>query len=120
MTRVKGGIVTHRRHQKILTATKGHRASRHLLYEKAHESYFKAGSYAYAHRKERKGDFRRLWILRINAAARLSGISYSRLMDAFRKAGIEVNRKMLAEMAVRDLESFTKLVAQAQEKAAAA
>ena len=119
MTRVKGGIVTHRRHQKVLTLTKGHRASRHLLYEKANESLLKAQSYAYAHRRERRGDFRRLWILRINAAARLSGVSYSQLMNAFRKAGVLVNRKMLADMAVRDQPAFNSLVAQVQEKAAA-
>lgn len=120
MTRVKGGIVTHRRHQKVLAQTKGHRGSRHLLYEKAQESLMHGLSYAYAHRKERKADFRRLWILRISAAARASGVSYSRLMNAFRKAGISVNRKMLADLAVRDIASFNKLVSVAQEKAAAA
>ncbi len=120
MTRVKGGIVTHRRHQSVLSQTKGHRASRHLLYEKAHESLLHGQAYAYAHRKERKGDFRRLWIVRISAAARLNGVSYSRLMDAFRKSGILVNRKMLADLAVRDIAAFNKLASLAQEKAAAA
>ncbi|MBI4297383.1 MAG: 50S ribosomal protein L20 [Chloroflexi bacterium] len=119
MTRVKAGFVTHRRHHKVLAQTKGHRASRHLLYEKAQESWIKALSYAYAHRRERKGDFRRLWIQRINIAARAQGISYSVLMSLFRRAGVAVNRKMLADLAVRDKAAFDRLLAQARDKAEA-
>ena len=110
MPRVKGGVVTHRHHKKVLALTKGHRATRHTLYRRAHESMLKALSYAYRHRRERKGDMRRLWILRINAAARSQGLSYSQLMNGLKKSGVEVNRKVLADMAVRDPATFTNLV----------
>ena len=110
MPRVKGGVVTRRRHKKVLKLTKGHRATRHSLYRRAHESMLHALDYAYCHRRERRGDMRRLWIIRINAAARAGGISYSRFMEGLKKANIEVNRKMLAEMAVNDPSSFTKLL----------
>lgn len=117
MTRVKRGVTAHHRHKKVLKLTKGHRASRHTLYRRAHESMMKSLSYAYAHRRERKGDFRRLWIARINAAARAEGLSYSRLMAGLVKAGVEVNRKLLAEMAVSDPGAFSQLVGVAKEKA---
>jgi len=115
MPRVKGGFVTRRRHKKVLKMTKGHRATRHALYRRAHESLLKALSYAYRHRRERKRDFRRLWIIRINAAVRQEGLSYSRFIQGLRQAGIGVNRKMLAELAVRDPGAFSRLVARAKE-----
>lgn len=116
MPRVKGGVSTRRRHKKILKLTKGHRATRHKLYRRAHESMLHALHYAYCHRRERKGDMRRLWIVRINAAARVSGLSYSQFIDGLAKANVEINRKSLAEMAVSDPESFSKLVSIARDK----
>ena len=110
MPRVKGGVVTRRRHKKVLKLTKGHRATRHSLYRRAHESMLHALDYSYGHRRERSGDMRRLWIIRINAAARAGGLSYSRFMEGLKKSNIEINRKMLAEMAVNDPTSFSKLV----------
>ena len=110
MPRARSGKVTHRRHKKVLVLTKGHRAARHALYRNAHESMMHALDYAYRHRRERKGDFRRLWIARINAAARAEGFTYSQFMAQLKKSSIEINRKMLAEMAVKDPESFAKLV----------
>ena len=115
MTRVKGGTTTHRRHKKVLRQTKGHRGTKHTLYRRAHESLIKSLSYSYRHRRERKGDFRRLWIVRINAAARQEGLSYSRLIDGLSKAGVEVDRKMLADMAVRDSAAFSQMVAIAKQ-----
>jgi large subunit ribosomal protein L20 len=99
--------------------TKGHRATKHSLYRRAHESMLKSLSYAYDHRRERKGDMRRLWILRINAASRAQGLKYAQLINSLRKAGIEVNRKMLADMAVREPGAFANLVTIAKEKAQA-
>jgi len=116
LPRVKGGIVTHRRHKKVLKLTKGHKATRHSLFRRAHESMLHALSYAYRHRRERKGDMRRLWIVRINAAARAGGLSYSQFMDGLGKADVEINRKALAEMAVNDPSSFSKLLALASGK----
>ena len=109
MTRVKGGTVTRRRHKKLLEQTKGHRGTKHTLYRRAHQSLLKALSYSYRHRRERKGDFRSLWIVRINAAARQEGLSYSRFMDGLKKAGVDINRKILADMAVRDPNAFSQL-----------
>lgn len=116
MPRVKGGTTRHRRHKKVLALTKGYKATRHSLYRRAHESMMKALSYAYAHRRERKGDFRRLWISRINAASRAQGLTYGRLMDGLRKSGVEINRKMLADMAVKEPEAFNNLVTIAKGK----
>ena len=110
MPRVRNRTVTRRRHKKVLALTKGHRASKHALYRRAHESMLKALSYSYRHRRERKGDMRRLWITRINSAARLDGMSYSVFMNGLIRAGVEVNRKMLADMAVRDPAAFSQLV----------
>ncbi|MDY6835961.1 MAG: 50S ribosomal protein L20 [Chloroflexota bacterium] len=115
MSRVKGGIVTRRRHKKVLKLTKGHRATRHSLYRRAHESMLKSLSYAYRHRRERKGDMRRLWIARINAAARAEGLPYSKFIYGLNGAGVTVNRKILADMAVRDPDAFSKMVALAKE-----
>ena len=110
MPRVKRGMVSHRRHKKVLALTKGHRASKHCLIRRANESMMKSLHYAYVHRRERKGDMRRLWILRINAASRLQGLTYSQFVHGLAKAGVEINRKMLADMAVREPESFANLV----------
>ncbi len=96
--------------------TKGHRATKHSLYRRAHESMLKSLSYAYKHRRERKGDMRRLWILRINAASRAQGLKYGQLMNSLRESGIEINRKMLADMAVREPEAFANLITTAKEK----
>ena len=117
MPRAKGGVIIHRRHKKVLALTKGHRATKHTLYRRAHESMLKSLSYAYRHRRERKGDMRRLWILRINAAARAQGLNYGQLIDGLKKSGVEINRKMLADMAVREPESFASLITIARGKA---
>ena len=116
MPRVKRGITTRRRHKKVLALTKGHRATKHSLYRRAHESMLKSLSYAYAHRRERKGDMRRLWILRISAASRAQGLTYSQFMDGLKKSGVEINRKLLADMVVREPQSFTNLVTIARGK----
>lgn len=110
MPRVKRGVTTRRRHKKLLALTKGHRGTKHSLYRRANESMLKSLSYAYQHRRERKGDMRRLWILRINAASRAQGVTYSQFMDGLRRAGVEINRKMLAEMAVREPEALSNLI----------
>ena len=110
MPRVKSGVTTRKRHKKVLALTKGQRATRHSLYRRAHEAMLKSLSYAYAHRRERKGDMRRLWIQRVNAASRAQGIKYSELIDGLRKAGVAINRKMLAELAVREPQAFANLV----------
>ena len=110
MTRARSGKVSHRRHKKVLGLTKGQRATRHALYRRAHEAMLHSLYYAYRHRRERKGDFRRLWIVRINAAARAQGLSYSQFMSLLTKANIGLNRKMLADMAVKSPEDFAKLV----------
>ena len=114
MPRVKRGLTRHKRHKKVLAMTKGHRATKHSLYKRAHESMLHSLSYAYSHRRERKGDMRRLWISRINAASRAHGVTYSQLMNGLRKASIEVNRKLLADIAVREPDAFAQLVRSAQ------
>ena len=114
MPRVKTGVTTRRRHKKVLAMTKGQRATRHSLYRRAHEAMLKSLSYAYAHRRERKGDMRRLWISRINAASRAHGITYGQLINGLKKAGIEINRKMLADMAVHDPTAFSQLAGMVQ------
>jgi len=116
MPRAKGGVVTHRRHKKIIKQAKGHRGLRHKVFRRANESVMHALRYAYEHRRDKKGDFRRLWIMRINAAARLHGLSYSRFIAGLTRAGVEVDRKVLADLAVRDDAAF----GQVAEKAKAA
>ena len=116
MPRVKRGVTSHRRHKKVLALTKGHRATKHSLFRRANESMLKSLSYAYAHRRERKGDMRRLWITRVNAASRAEGLTYGQLISGLKKSGVEVNRKMLADMAVREPESFSNLVSVAREQ----
>jgi large subunit ribosomal protein L20 len=95
--------------------TKGQRGTKHRLYRRAHEAMMHSLSYSYAHRRERKGDMRRLWITRINAATRLNGLSYSKFIQGLSKAGIELDRKVLAELAVNDPAAFAQLVATAKE-----
>lgn len=114
MARVKRGVTARARHKKIIDMTRGHKGQRHRVFRRANESMLHALDYAYRHRRERKGDFRKLWIARINAAARLNGTTYSRLIDGLAKAGITVNRKMLAELAVRDSNAFAALAKQAE------
>lgn len=114
MARVKGGIVTRRRHKKIIKQTKGMYGTRHRLFRRANEALLKSLWYAYRDRRTRKRDLRRLWIARINAAARLNGTTYSRLIHDLKKADIRLNRKMLADLAVRDPEAFAEVVKAAQ------
>lgn len=116
MPRVKRGVTAHRRHKKVLALTKGQRATRHSLYRRAHEAMLKSLSYAYSHRRERKGDMRRLWILRVNAASRAHGLTYAHFMEGLKKSGVALNRKVLADMAVREPESFAHLVTIAKGK----
>ena len=114
MPRVKRGVIKHRRHKKVLGLTKGHQLSRHKLYRRAQESLIKALSYAYRHRRERKGDMRRLWILRIGAAVRQHGLSYNAFIHGLSMANVQVNRKVLADLAVQDPNAFAQLVATAK------
>ena len=106
MPRVKGGTVTRRRRKKVLKLAKGYFGSKHTLYKVANQQVMKSLQYAYRDRRQKKRDFRKLWIARINAAARINGLSYSRLMHGLKLAGIEVNRKMLAELAISDATSI--------------
>jgi large subunit ribosomal protein L20 len=110
LPRVKGGPRARRRHKKVLKLTKGQRGTKHALYRRANEAMLKSLWYAYRDRRNRKRDFRRLWITRINAAARLNGLSYSRFMHGLGKAGVEIDRKILAELAVNDADAFAELV----------
>jgi len=110
LTRVKGGPRGRRRHKKVLKLTKGQRASKHSLYRRAHEAMLKSLAYSYRDRRRRKRDFRRLWITRINAAARQHGVPYSRFMAGLKEAGVELDRKVLADLAVKDAEAFAHLV----------
>jgi len=116
LPRVKRGVTAHRRHKKVLAMTKGQRATKHSLYRRAHEAMLKSLSYAYSHRRERKGDMRRLWILRISAASRALGLNYGQFMEGLKKSGVEIDRKMLADMAVRDPKAFASLTTTAKEK----
>ena len=120
MSRIKRGVTKHARHKKILKAAKGYSGASSRSYKWAKEAVMHAWSYAYRHRRERKGDFRRLWIIRINAACRQTGITYSQFMHGLNLAGVELDRKILADMAVQDIEAFNKLVGVANEKLAAA
>jgi len=117
LSRVKGGYTTRRRHKKVLKLTKGYRGTKHALYRRAHEAMLHSLVYAYRDRRDRKNDFRKLWIARINAAARLEGMSYSSLMYGLKKAGVGINRKMLADMAVADPGAFSKVVEVAKAQA---
>ncbi|MDF1618296.1 50S ribosomal protein L20 [Petrocella sp. FN5] len=114
MARIKGAMHTHKRHKRVLKLAKGYRGAKSKQFKTAKQAVMKSGMYAYIGRKLRKRDFRKLWITRINAAARMNDISYSQLMHGLKVAGIEVNRKMLAEMAVNDAPAFSKLVEKAK------
>ena len=115
MARVKGGPQGHLRHKKVLNYTKGQRMSRHLLFRRANEAMLKSMWYSTRYRRVRRRDLRKLWITRINAAARLNGTTYSRLVAALKKASINLNRKMLADLAVRDPQAFAAVVTQASK-----
>ena len=115
MTRIKTGVVRRRRHKKLLKQTKGHKGGRHRLFRQANESLLHALSYAYAHRKEKKGDMRRLWNIRINAAARSNGTTYSQLIHGLKVLGVEVNRRMLSDLAIQDPDAFSKLAEMTKE-----
>lgn len=115
MSRVKRGAVTRRRHKKILKMTKGQWGTKHKLFRRANEAMMKSQWYAYRDRRNRRRDLRRLWIARINAAARLSGLSYSRLIQGLKTANVELDRKVLADLAVRDPQTFASIVELAKQ-----
>ena len=114
MSRVKRGVTAHRRHKAILKMAKGHKGLRHKIFRRANESVLHALDYAYQHRRDRKGQFRRLWIMRINAAAREQGLTYGRLINGLTKAGVQLDRKVLADLAVRDPVAFASVADQAK------
>ena len=114
MARVKGAMMTRKRRNKVLKLAKGYWGAKSKHFKMAKQAVMKSGNYAFAGRKQKKRDFRRLWIARINAAARMNDISYSRLMDGLKKAGIEINRKMLSEIAINDAAGFTALTEKAK------
>lgn len=118
MARVKGGLNAKKKHNRVLKLAKGYRGARSKQYRVAKQSVMRALASSYAGRKERKRQFRRLWIARINAAARMNGISYSQFMHGLKLAGVDMNRKMLAEMAVNDAEGFATLAELAKSKVA--
>ena len=115
MARVKNGAVTKARHKKVLKEARGYFGSKHRLYKSAKEQLMHSGQYAFRDRKQKKRDFRKLWITRINAACRQNDISYSRFIEGLTKAGVEVNRKMLSEIAINDPKAFTELVKTAKD-----
>ena len=115
MARVKNGAVTKARHKKVLKAAKGYFGSKHRLYKTAKEQLMHSGQYAFRDRKQKKRDFRKLWITRINAACRMNEISYSRFIEGLNKAGVDVNRKMLSEIAINDPKAFSDLVSVAKD-----
>ena len=115
MPRVKGGTVTRARRKKTIKLAKGYFGSKHTLYKVAKQQVMKSGQYAFRDRRQRKRDFRKLWIARINAAARMNGLSYSKLMHGLKLAEIDINRKMLADLAVNDAAAFTALAEQAKD-----
>ncbi|MFQ5635425.1 MAG: 50S ribosomal protein L20 [Gammaproteobacteria bacterium] len=114
MARVKRGVVARARHKKVLGKAKGYYGARSKVYRVAKQAVTKAGQYAYRDRRQRKRQFRALWITRINAAARLNGMSYSRFMNGLSRAGVEIDRKVLADIAVHDAAAFTALAEQAK------
>ena len=118
MARIKGGVGAKKRHNRVLKLAKGYKGARSKQYRVAKQSVMRALASSYAGRKQRKRDMRSLWIARINAAARINGLSYSKLMHGLKLAGIDLNRKMLSEMAISDPEGFAKVVAAAKEKLA--
>lgn len=119
MPRVKRGVMTHKRHKKIIERAKGYWGARHHLFKTANEAVMHALQYAYRDRRNRKREFRRLWIARINAATRANGMQYSRFIEGLTKAGIEIDRKVLSDMAIKDPQAFTSLVQKASEQISA-
>ncbi|MFS0561034.1 50S ribosomal protein L20 [Terribacillus sp. 179-K 1B1 HS] len=115
MPRVKGGTVTRQRRKRVLKLAKGYYGAKHALFKTAKQQVIKSGQYAYRDRRQKKRDFRKLWIARINAAARMNDLSYSRLMHGLKLAGIEVNRKMLSELAISDEKAFAQLASKAKD-----
>ncbi|WP_438434708.1 50S ribosomal protein L20 [Gorillibacterium sp. sgz500922] len=116
MARVKGGFVTRRRHKKVLKLAKGYFGSKHRLFKTANQQVMKSGLYAYRDRRRKKRDFRRLWVTRINAGARQNGLSYSKFMYGLKLAGVNVNRKILADLAISDSKAFADLANTAKSK----
>ena len=114
MARVKRGVTAHRRHKTILKMAKGHKGLRHKIFRRANESVLHALDYAYQHRRDRKGQFRRLWIMRINAAAREQGLTYSQMINGLSKADVQLDRKVRADLAVRDPVAFASVADQAK------
>ncbi|MBR5523736.1 MAG: 50S ribosomal protein L20 [Clostridia bacterium] len=114
MARIKGAMMTRKRRKKVLKLAKGYFGAKSKLFKTAKEAVMKSGQYAYIGRRQRKRDFRRLWIARINAAAKMNGMNYSTFMNGLKKAGVSLNRKMLAELAVSDAAAFTALTEQAK------
>jgi large subunit ribosomal protein L20 len=119
MARVKRGVTAHKRHKKVLAQVKGHYGTNNRLFKRANESLMRSLAYAYRDRRTRKRDMRRLWIIRINAAARLNGLTYSTLINGLNQAGVAVDRKILADLAVRDAAGFTAIVDTARQALAA-
>jgi len=115
MARVKRGTMTRKRHNEVLQQAKGYRGAKHRLFRQAHEAVMHAGQYAYRDRRQRKRDFRRLWIIRITAACKLNGIAYNRFIEGLTKAGVAVDRKILADLAVSDAAAFTLMVDKARQ-----
>lgn len=111
MSRVKGGTITRRRHKKVLKLAKGYYGAKSKTFRPANQQVIKSLTYAYRDRRNKKRDFRKLWVTRINAAARINGLSYSKFISGLKASGVEINRKMLADLAVNDAEAFSELVA---------
>ena len=120
MTRVVRGVTRHRRHKKLLRQTRGHKGVRHRLYSRAHESLIHALRYSYAHRRKKRGDMRRLWSIRINAAARANGLTYSKLIHGLKLIGAGVDRKVLADLAIQDPQGFAQVTQRAWDQLEAA
>ena len=109
MARVKTAVITRKKHKKIIKRSKGYYGAKHYRFRMAKQAVMKSGAYAYVGRKDKKSNFRKLWIARINAAARMNGLTYSKLIAGLKKANVVINRKMLAEMAVTDAKAFAKV-----------
>ena len=115
MARVKGGIMSHKRRKKVLKLAKGYYGARHRLFRTAKQAVMKSGRYAFIGRKQKKREFRKLWITRISAGCKMNGMNYSTFMNGLKKSGVTLNRKMLSEMAIRDAAGFTALCEQAKK-----
>ena len=115
MARVKGGIMSHKRRKKVLKLAKGYYGARHRLFRTAKQSVMKSGRYAFIGRKQKKREFRKLWITRISAGCKMNGMNYSTFMNGLKKSGVTLNRKMLSEMAIHDAAGFTALCEQAKQ-----